>query len=438
MKKTLRIYIFSTLIIMFVLSELGFRIYMNEIENERYDALQNHGQQSAQLMQEELLRTLYVVDVLRMVVELVNYDMSSFDQWAASIYNGEKSIGSVQLAPNGVVTYIYPLEGNEGAIGHNLLEDSRRNQGAQKTIDSDSLVLIGPVTLIQNNRKAIITRKSIYKTVEERKVFWGFAIIVFYIDDFNINRVIDSNEYYYRIIGDDPDASEPPVIYDDFPEYLDEYVDYPINLPNSQWHLQVALKKPYHPLKAHIFFWVLGSLISLLIIQYHYNIFKQGVEIQGLNSRLRELTYYDDLTGLLNRRGIYNVWQELEAKDKKAVALILADLNDFKSINDDYGHDIGDLSLQHFAYLLSSYESDDYAVGRLGGDEFLVILKSTDWMEKYLEDIQFNLNSKPVIVNESMSITLSAAFGMIEGTNKEPLDELLKKVDKAMYIDKNS
>ncbi len=152
---------------------------------------------------------------------------------------------------------------------------------------------------------------------------------------------------------------------------------------------------------------------------------------------LEQLAVTDDMTGLLNRRGF-------EAELKKAVAqaerykeggvLIYVDLDDFKPINDTFGHAAGDEVLKRVAGILKETTRPTDAVGRLGGDEFGILLVRTTWDDggKRAETIDKVLNKTNIPWNAGM-IALSASLGIQGYGAKDCRHDLLKQADDAMY-----
>ena len=105
--------------------------------------------------------------------------------------------------------------------------------------------------------------------------------------------------------------------------------------------------------------------------------------------KLHELAYYDPLTRLPNRSMFEVVLQELIAmKHGEKHAILYMDIDNFKNINDTFGHVVGDAFLKHFASLLQEYMVDNSFVSRLGGDEFAVIIKNINDREEVVEIIQ--------------------------------------------------
>lgn len=96
-----------------------------------------------------------------------------------------------------------------------------------------------------------------------------------------------------------------------------------------------------------------------------------------LIKKLYWMAHVDMLTGLCNRRYFYERISEL--KDSTPVSLVLIDVDNFKSINDTYGHNVGDRVLQQFAEILRSNTRNSDIVARWGGEEFAVILPKRMW-----------------------------------------------------------
>ncbi|HCJ15281.1 MAG TPA: hypothetical protein DHV77_09260 [Erysipelotrichaceae bacterium] len=144
---------------------------------------------------------------------------------------------------------------------------------------------------------------------------------------------------------------------------------------------------------------------------------------------------HDELTGLYNRRGYEFL---LDNVDLETSALLLFDLDEFKSVNDTYGHDVGDkVLLRASDAIAKSFRNEDY-VCRLGGDEFVVIMvHATSDMQELIKGKIQRLNDGLKDDKEgvpAISVSVGVAFGKI-GLKPE---ELLKNADKALYDVKNS
>ncbi|MFC3912820.1 PAS domain S-box protein [Pseudaeromonas sharmana] len=154
---------------------------------------------------------------------------------------------------------------------------------------------------------------------------------------------------------------------------------------------------------------------------------------------------HDSLTGLLNRRGMFDLLSKAIARVKRtqtSLALLFIDLDGFKQINDTYGHDAGDAVLREIAIRLqANIRQTDTAV-RLGGDEFTVILENIKYgipdanmlAQKILEAIQQPIRLDTVIVTLSASIGVS----MHHPSDENSADQLVSSADSAMYEAKHA
>lgn len=167
-----------------------------------------------------------------------------------------------------------------------------------------------------------------------------------------------------------------------------------------------------------------------LEIVYSYKFVMWGTTAIGLILYyLFMVTHYfltDPLTGVLNRL-MYNR-ALLEIRGKHHCAFISMDINDFKIVNDTHGHAAGDKVLQTFASLLSKAFGKTATVYRVGGDEFVIIAKRPDLgrIEAQLQEAR----------RQATANNISFAYGIINYTPKEDLDEVLASADKNMYVNK--
>lgn len=166
-------------------------------------------------------------------------------------------------------------------------------------------------------------------------------------------------------------------------------------------------------------------------------------ERKQLEEKLRELSLVDELTGLSNRRGFYVLAAQFIQMAKRMdlkVAVIFADLDGMKMINDTFGHAEGDQALVDTANLLRSTSRASDILARLGGDEFVVLAIET---EDNLADVileRLTCQLEKFNVQENRIYPISVSFGMAHCFPEQPnaLDELMKEADKAMYEQKQA
>jgi len=156
---------------------------------------------------------------------------------------------------------------------------------------------------------------------------------------------------------------------------------------------------------------------------------------------VRQEAAIDSLTRLLNRRGFQGFAEKLAANAKGyRQSLILFDLDDFKAVNDFYGHHAGDALLEQVGSLLRNEVQTSDATARLGGEEFAVLLHDTSHSEAYeiaerLRDEIANIRFEDPTLK---SLTVTASIGLVELHSGEALHHALQRADELMYTAKRT
>ena len=170
---------------------------------------------------------------------------------------------------------------------------------------------------------------------------------------------------------------------------------------------------------------------EIVTIRFHLTtLFDRHVEIE--NGR-------DVLTRLLNRRFVPVVLsREIEFINKnhgKGFAVLLIDLDHFKRLNDEHGHDVGDLALQHAAGIISGCIRAGDFLFRYGGEEFLLVLAEVDQTIalRIAEFIRKRLESNPISVNKEKKLTITASIGLAIYDAHPDYQYLISAADKALY-----
>lgn len=162
------------------------------------------------------------------------------------------------------------------------------------------------------------------------------------------------------------------------------------------------------------------------------------IKIDELEQRQRKLITYDELTGLISRRTFFEKFDELKEiteKNKTHITLAYMDLDDFKKINDVYGHNAGDQALKSFAQILTNAARVNDIIARIGGEEFAIILPETKIEDAHmiLERIRKTVSSKELIIEgKKLSISMSTGLAQYQGDALR-IDKLVSQADKAMY-----
>jgi diguanylate cyclase (GGDEF)-like protein len=142
---------------------------------------------------------------------------------------------------------------------------------------------------------------------------------------------------------------------------------------------------------------------------------------------------HDELTGLLNRRG-FTERAEITLRDAASGAVILADLDFFKEVNDELGHAGGDFALTTFAELLRSAPDIGQVTARVGGEEFAVLAPNIGASEAFAfaESVRAGLVAR-IISYGGADTSLTASFGVATATAPVSLTELMDAADRALY-----
>lgn len=190
----------------------------------------------------------------------------------------------------------------------------------------------------------------------------------------------------------------------------------------------------------------LGSQISLQNNAYVETLHDNYDIIRSLLRQVEELSITDNLTGLKNRRymanNLYHAFQ-LAARHKVPVCLALLDIDFFKSVNDEHGHQAGDQVLKSLSkMLLSSFRKSDVVI-RYGGEEFLLILfdVSSQRMENLMEELRQKVKSHRFSwQGNTIRITVSIGWtqSIQDNLSQSVLDEYIASIDAALYTAKNT
>lgn len=170
---------------------------------------------------------------------------------------------------------------------------------------------------------------------------------------------------------------------------------------------------------------------------------REITEKRALEEQLKFLAFHDSLTGLPNRRMFYEKMPEaiqLASKTNTNVALLYIDGDNFKEVNDQFGHDMGDRFLKHFAENLEQSVLQQYKIYRFGGDEFVIVIdqindyidEKSDMLETIIQSIQYTFKKGWMIDTIHFSPTISIGVSIFPHDG-HTVNELLINADVALY-----
>ena len=286
-----------------------------------------------------------------------------------------------------------------------------------------------------------------------------FAPQTYVLSDKNANEYTPNSTISFSFIGDDPNYQTPkerllysyrinqnswsPYSQDTYftttgledGEYVFEVrsIDSAGNIDPTPYQFQFTVVKEWY---SHFSFYVLLFIIFLLIvvlivlmIRYHKRLYDQAVK--------------DHLTQLFNRSYFDQILENEFSRSKrysKDMSLLLIDIDHFKSINDKFGHDVGDYVIAETAKRMNNMIRDIDTISRWGGEEFLTLLPETDVdrAANIAERLRMKIHLDPYLIGKH-TLNISISIGVAayaEGV--ETVDEILKRADEALYTAKDN
>ncbi|MGM0652515.1 MAG: sensor domain-containing diguanylate cyclase [Bacillota bacterium] len=167
---------------------------------------------------------------------------------------------------------------------------------------------------------------------------------------------------------------------------------------------------------------------------------KKNIALEKANTTINKLLKIDSLTQISNRHHFLNYFQKMHAYASRRglpLSLVMTDLDNFKNINDYYGHQAGDQVLIAFANLLKDNSREEDLAARYGGEEFMILLVHADLNEGYAQAERMRNSIENMEIGEQ-KIKTTASFGVASLNNNETTDQLIGRADQALYQAKNA
>ena len=338
----------------------------------------------------EITAGIEITDALKQILISEDGEIHQFETIAGNLMSD--SIESIQLAPDGVVTDIYPADGNEaGKI--DLIHDKDRGEISCYARDNHTIITQGPFELKQDGY-GIAVRNPVYlKDKNGQEYFWGFTIVILRVPDIfsdSIHALSDFG-YEYRISkADTPWSDTYKVVYQS-DEQINHPVSYIFTIGAENWKIEVTPKSGWRNNTLILVISGIFLTIDLLLTV----LTRVWLVAQEHRNKYQIMAYTDSLTGIYNRYGFDELAEKMLSKNPQTnfVAALL-DIDDFKFINDIYGHNYGDMALKSLAESMKAFFPSDALLGRNGGDEFCILLPDCTFAKANVQLQQFTKLSK--------------------------------------------
>ena len=417
-------------------------LYLNAAANSRKERVQFIADSYAQSIESELASRNYITRILEIEISesrgVITNDQ--FKIFAEELFDDYIDIEDITLAPGGIVSYKYPLESGI-AQRENLFADNVQGVYADYSKMSGAPVVIAPAVLADGSN-GIIIRRPVYTDEEQGDgSFWGFASITLNLSRFLREVEIDKlaeGGYEYKLMGKNPITGESRMIMEHSEKALESPMSASISTGKKAgglWEMKIAPSIGWtNPVE------VASSVAIALLFSALAGFAATAYMSMKANAKeLEIMSYRDSLTNLYNPRSYHEHMDELHKK-QLPYGLIFMDLNDFKTVNDTMGHDVGDSLLNIVAKRLQNSIREKDRAFRIGGDEFVVVIHGTHdakFYEGVIERMRNNVARQVTIGEHKLNVSISAGFARCP-EDGATFEDVVKVADDLMYKDKKA
>ena len=353
-----------------------YKIDSHETEQQHIKA-QLNATTYGERIKNEITNGIAITDTLKQVLISENGKISQFDTIAENIMSDV--IESIQLAPDGNVTDIYPSEGTE-ASKIDLLQDKDCSKISCYARDNHVIITQGPFDL-KRGGCGIAVRNPVYlKDENNQEYFWGFTIVILRVPDIFSDAISALSDfgYEYRLSKTDAPWSDTYKVVYQSDDQLTHTVSYGFTIGEENWKLEVAPESGWRDLRLLI---IVGGMFTTVVLLFS-GLTRVWLVSKENKNKFQILAHTDSLTDIYNRYGYEQLAERIITKNPKThfVAALL-DIDDFKFINDIYGHVYGDRALKSLTDSMKAFFPKNTLLGRNGGDEFCILLPDHTYKE---------------------------------------------------------
>lgn len=382
-----------------------------------------------QRIENDIENGIEITDTLKQVLINGNGQIINFSKIAENLMS--YSVQSVQLAPNGVVTEIYPEEGNEtGKI--DLLKDSKRGEISNYAKDHNITIIQGPIKLKQGGSGLVVRNPVYLEDKNGQEYFWGFTIAVLRVPEIfeDSTNALSKFKYNYRLSREASVLDKKYVEVDANCDKMIRPVTYDLTVGKEKWKLQIMPRAGWSNSKTLYLIFFGGLSLVLLLTGLTIVLFL----LDERRVELKELANKDGLTKLYNRYGFDEMAEKMISKNpKEHCVAVLLDVDDFKLINDMYGHAYGDKALISLAAIMRKFFPSSALLGRNGGDEFCILLPNCTAKEAKESLIEFTKTPK-TFSYKGQTYSFCISLGYAEYPNDAiERSQLMRCADTALY-----
>lgn len=383
----------------------------------------------AERLENDLGRGLAITDAVESVILSDAGKVNAFSEVAENLMTDY--VQSIQFAPDGIVTEIYPEAGNEaGKI--DLFQDEKRGEICRYGRDHGVITMQGPFELKQGGQGIAIRNPVYLREADGIETFWGFAIVIIRVPEIfeDTVKALSDFGYDYQLSMESSPISNDMVQAAASIDQLTNPVSYSFQIEGTEFCLSVMPKGGWNRRWIMVPYLILGLFIILSLTGLTMAV----MQIERHRDELKRLSVTDPLTGLLNRHGFDEAVQRRMKVDASLPCVGLQmDIDDFKFINDLYGHDVGDQALKTLAEDLRQHFGAQAILSRSGGDEFSAVLIGKTVEEARADIEAFTSAARYVCANGSCyPFYISLGYAEYPKDQRE-ISQLIRCADMALY-----
>ena len=424
----------------FLVGLMCWGVMLQDLYDKRMTSLRDHCRLDAVVFADELQQDFSegesIVNGLAMsIANSKGRMMEDFDRITDYVVKrSELPIDSVQLLPGGVVHSVYPAS-KQSTLGFDAFATPQRKLAQQYAEQNHELIILGPMNP-QSDGMALAMMMPVFLDVGSNRPqeLWGFTAVYIKVSDVFSRTVtnMDKSDLAYRL-------EKTGFSYNDYATILEsdvapvDPVSYTFSYGGCQWRIQLAPRNGWNVMSSFGAAAALGLMALLMLTALTYILLFMHDRQRGL----RQMAMTDQLTGMLNRHGLEAVIKaKLNNGQLHQALFVQLDIDDFKLINDIYGHQVGDEALRHLAIIMRVFFPREAVLARNGGDEFIIVLPTKDLAaaERIVRDfvsLKKEFNYQQTVYHYTISMGY-AIYSVDRADGKAPLD-VLRDADTALY-----
>ena len=419
--------LFELILGAFFLGMLVSHIQQSDLEEQRHNTDVSCMTYTDRIMA-DLKSGMAITDSLEQIVISEDGRCDKFYKVAKNLTN--PSIESIQLAPAGFVSYIYP-EASSDLSRIDQLDEEAQGEYARYAKNNDITSLQGPYDL-KDGSQGIVARNPIFLERHGRRIFWGFAIVIIRVPDIFSDSLtsLDFFGYQYQLLKTTSPWDPNPVEFYHSEKALVDPVSHWFSLGGDLWELQLMPNSAWAASSlSQVVLWT-GFVILTLLAGLTWAV----IRLEERRKYLRYLSETDKLTGIYNRSGFDDqLDHHIRRHPDEPCIVAELDIDNFKFINDLYGHPTGDRALQTLVSSLRRFFASDVIIGRNGGDEFCLLLPG-ETLTSVAEKLRAFCTMPKTFACEDQLHAFTISMGYVEYPTQASTHVLLMRyADAALY-----